>query len=130
MSDKYDKTTKMFLREIYYTVYLSNEELSNRLQKFTDKINNIIKNNSKDIDINELKALNKNIKFTEVVNEIKLMALTLQKNIDLNNEQDIKRFKAKLLVISEEKILDLIEFYAPNIANIIRDKLGINFKTV
>ena len=130
MSDKYDKTTKMFLREIYYTVYLSNEELSNRLQKFTDKINNIIKNNSKDIDINELKALNKNIKFTEVVNEIKLMALTLQKNIDLNNEHDIKRFKAKLLVISEEKILDLIEFYAPNIANIIRDKLGINFKTV
>lgn len=118
-----EKNTDLLLREISFLVFHSEKELNIYLVRFSNQLVQILREFHHQLDTDEIKLLNRYIRFNEIVNEIKTIALRLSQHFDLNNKKEIKRYKARLIVLAEEKILDLIEYYAPKTAIFLRHEL-------
>ncbi|MBP7460733.1 MAG: hypothetical protein KBA26_05545 [Candidatus Delongbacteria bacterium] len=120
---RYLKNTELLLREIRFLVFYSEKQLNLHLMHFSDHLVEILKRSYFQLDSDEITQLNRHIRFNEIVNEIKTIAQTLSSHFDLDDQEEMKRYKARLIVLAEEKILNLIEYYAPKTAFFLRNEL-------
>lgn len=116
----HDRMTCRLLRETYLLEDKRDTGMERHLLQFAHELILMIKKNYQQFDPNELDVLNQYMRFNEIVSEMQLIS---HQWADSGLDIDSRRMKARLITLAEERIMELIEYYAPQMGSFCQEKM-------